>query len=221
MGIDPVTHRPRSDLNILAHLPQLLAAFNLSNSIMNNNPWENPLRLQSDATQLAKLHLLNNLLQVLGTSSSSLPPNMEAFNLSGLPSFPDHHQGYDYINSNSYQLINGVLTGVHPAGQPESVPCFAPPQEPEPGFEYQAMEDLKDCGGGNKYDGEEQLGSFYVPALVPASPELTPVNQTEKKTGSGPGHDMSNPSSTSTTFEAWGELMDEEATESYWRDLIE
>lgn len=208
MGIDPVTHRPRSDLNILAHLPQLLAAANLSTSLMSN-PWDNTLRLQSDATQLAKLHLLHNLLQILATSPSALPPNMEAANLfPPLPSFPDQQA---YHCSSSEPHLNGLT------GQAQSAPCFVPPQEPEPGFKYQAMEDLKVCGG-NIYEGDHELGSFYIPALASASPE--PGNQLEKKTG--PVHDISsNPSSTSTTFEAWGELMDDEATESYWRDLIE
>ncbi|RVW26292.1 Transcription factor MYB39 [Vitis vinifera] len=186
MGIDPVTHRPRTDLNILANLPQLLAAANLSTSLVNN-PWDNALRLQSDATQLAKLHLLHNLLQVLGTSPTALPPNMEAGNLFGTPSFMDH-QAYEYPTSNPQ--LNGLLT----------------------------MEKSKVCAGNNN-DGDE-LGSLYaIPALVSASPEPSTVNQKEKKIE--PAHDISNPSSTSTTFEAWGELMDDEASDSYWRDLID
>lgn len=214
MGIDPVTHRPRTDLNILANLPQLLAAANLSTSLVNN-PWDNALRLQSDATQLAKLHLLHNLLQVLGTSPTALPPNMEAGNLFGTPSFMDH-QAYEYPTSNPQ--LNGLL-GLHPTDPAQtlsSIPSFVPPQEP--GFEYQAMEKSKVCAGNNN-DGDE-LGSLYaIPALVSASPEPSTVNQKEKKIE--PAHDISNPSSTSTTFEAWGELMDDEASDSYWRDLIE
>lgn len=214
MGIDPVTHRPRTDLNILANLPQLLAAANLSTSLVNN-PWDNALRLQSDATQLAKLHLLHNLLQVLGTSPTALPPNMEAGNLFGTPSFMDH-QAYEYPTSNPQ--LNGLL-GLHPTDPAQtlsSIPSFVPPQEP--GFEYQAMENSKVCAGNNN-DGDE-LGSLYaIPALVSASPEPSTVNQKEKKIE--PAHDISNPSSTSTTFEAWGELMDDEASDSYWRDLID
>ncbi|XP_034711380.1 transcription factor MYB53-like [Vitis riparia] len=185
MGIDPVTHRPRTDLNILANLPQLLAAANLSTSLMNN-PWDNALRLQSDATQLAKLHLLHNLLQVLGTNPTALPQTWkQATSL-------EHHLLWTIKPTNLAQTLS-------------SIPSFVPPQEP--GFEYQAMENSKVCAGNNN-DGDE-LGSLYaIPALVSASPEPSTVNQKEKKIE--PAHDISNPSSTSTTFEAWGELMDDE-----------
>lgn len=221
MGIDPVTHRPRTDLNILANLPQWLAAANLGTSLMNINPWENALRLQSDATQLAKLHLLQNLLQVLGCSPSALAPNMEAASLFGAPSFPVDPQAYEFPTSNPQ--LSG-LTGLQPTDLPPSIPCFAPPQEP--GFEYEAMDDMKQDNGcaptrkWNNNDGDELISSLYaIPALVSASPEPSAANQMEKKISSA--HETSNPSSTSTTFEAWGELMDDEAGDSYWRDLIE
>ncbi|KNA18385.1 hypothetical protein SOVF_071230 [Spinacia oleracea] len=69
IGIDHVTHRPRTDLNLLANLPQLLMAVNLRNSLMMNNSTgngiptlEDTLRLlESDATQLAKFHIFNKL----------------------------------------------------------------------------------------------------------------------------------------------------------------
>ncbi|CAH2072579.1 unnamed protein product [Thlaspi arvense] len=67
MGIDPVTHRPRTDhLNVLAALPQLFAAANF-NSLLNINQ-----NVQLDATTLAKAHLLHNMIQVLTTNNSNL-----------------------------------------------------------------------------------------------------------------------------------------------------
>ncbi|PUZ62518.1 hypothetical protein GQ55_4G364600 [Panicum hallii var. hallii] len=59
MGIDPVTHRPRTDLNLLAGIPNLLAAAQTATC------WDiNALRLQADA---AKYQLLQGLLRALAT----------------------------------------------------------------------------------------------------------------------------------------------------------
>lgn len=64
MGIDPVTHMPRTDhhLNILSNFHHLLS--------LPSAPWDSPFRLHSEATQLAKVHLLQNLLQILSSHSS-------------------------------------------------------------------------------------------------------------------------------------------------------
>ncbi|OMO96508.1 putative r2r3-myb transcription factor [Corchorus olitorius] len=65
--------------------------------------------------------------------------------------------------------------------------------------------------------------SSQLPALIPASPDHkrpNTANQTENNKIS-PNDHISNHSSTSTTFEAWGDLMDDEASDSYWRDIIE
>ncbi|XP_057468690.1 transcription factor MYB93-like [Actinidia eriantha] len=106
MGIDPVTHRPRTDLSILANLPQLLAAPNFGNSV---NLWDSSLRLQTDGTQLAKIQSLHNILQVL---SSTPPPTMEALHLLGSQPLVDHHQIYESLrimNSQLYGLDNGHI----------------------------------------------------------------------------------------------------------------
>nr|CAB3469217.1 unnamed protein product [Digitaria exilis] len=62
MGIDPVTHRPRTDLNLLAGIPNLLAAA-ASSQTTTASCWDiNALRLQADA---AKYQLLHGLLRAL------------------------------------------------------------------------------------------------------------------------------------------------------------
>ncbi|KAM6555459.1 hypothetical protein CsatB_002478 [Cannabis sativa] len=73
MGIDPVTHRPRTDihLNLLSNLPQLIVAANFASNFLNNN---NNTTNQS----LSKLQLLQNIFQVLGPTSNPNPnPNMD------------------------------------------------------------------------------------------------------------------------------------------------
>ncbi|KAL9327875.1 hypothetical protein ACSQ67_002878 [Phaseolus vulgaris] len=60
--------------------------------------------------------------------------------------------------------------------------------------------------------------SNSLPNLVSASPESSPVKEAEKVNANS--KDCSNPCS--TTFElTWGDFMDEDATETYWKGFIE
>lgn len=54
-GIDPVTHQPITDPTLLLSLSNLI------------NPLESALRLQAELTEMAKIHLLQNIIQVLNT----------------------------------------------------------------------------------------------------------------------------------------------------------
>ncbi|KAK7342313.1 hypothetical protein VNO80_25261 [Phaseolus coccineus] len=66
MGIDPETHRPRTNLNHLMNLFPLLGKSNLGTSMSS---WTNPTGLQADVTQLAKLQVLQNMLQLMNNTS--------------------------------------------------------------------------------------------------------------------------------------------------------
>ncbi|XP_026659444.2 transcription factor MYB92-like [Phoenix dactylifera] len=78
MGIDPVTHRPRTDLDLLTSLPSFLAAAkNLGNL---TSPLDDVLRLHADAANLAKFQILQSLIQLI---SSTSPPYMGLGNLLG------------------------------------------------------------------------------------------------------------------------------------------
>ncbi|KAL6861657.1 hypothetical protein ACP4OV_017357 [Aristida adscensionis] len=74
MGIDPVTHRPRTDLNLLAGIPNLLAAANLGVAAGGGGPlaaWDiNALKLQADA---AKFQLLQGLVRALAAAAAPAP----------------------------------------------------------------------------------------------------------------------------------------------------
>ncbi|GMI65945.1 myb domain protein 9 [Hibiscus trionum] len=215
MGIDPVSHRPRTDLNILANLPQLLAAANFSNMnmiMMNNIPLDSTaLLLQSDAAQLAKIQLLHNIIQVLGTT-----PTMEAMNFLAGPSFRENHQ---------LQRSNNLPFGFapHKLTQLRSNFVNLEASQHQPELSEYHNQTLKDSINNNHQFPSSSAANIptstqptELPALLPASPER---NQTENKNINP--NDMSNPSSTSTTFEAWGDLVDDEASDSYWRDIIE
>ena len=230
MGIDPVTHRPRTDINILANLPHLLAAANFSNLV--NIPLDiNAFRLQSDATQLAEIHLLHNIL-LLGTSSGNTPPTMEAMNLLGGPTLREN-QLYELLGINSQLEGNtsNLPFGFAPHElitqlQSNFLNLEASQHQPQFSKYHQPMKNSKICSNSNDQFACSSSSAVIptstpqLPALVPASPERRPttVNKTENKINP---NDISNHSSTSTTFEAWGDLMDDEASDSYWRDIIE
>ncbi|GMI63892.1 myb domain protein 39, SUBERMAN [Hibiscus trionum] len=64
LGIDPHTHKPRTDLDHLLNLSQLLCVAQLGNLM---NPLDTAFKVQADAAQLAKDQLLQNLMQIVNT----------------------------------------------------------------------------------------------------------------------------------------------------------
>ncbi|XP_062147391.1 transcription factor MYB41 [Alnus glutinosa] len=217
MGIDPVTHRPRTDhLNILSNLPQLLAAANFAN--LTINPWDNVLRLQSDAAQLAKIQVLHNIIQVLNTTTPT--SNIEAI--------------FNHFGSSSSSIPDNYLEGLVNGGSigfPSQIPAQIQSNDHLPNFEAPPLQQHGDVVNGNNSDNYGQLGTSYsniipplnaLPKLVSASPDdqcCSIISQIENKNSL---NDLSNPSSTSTTFELpLGDIMDDEASDSYWNDFIE
>ncbi|XP_041012388.1 transcription factor MYB53 [Juglans microcarpa x Juglans regia] len=231
MGIDPVTHRPRTDLDLLSNLPQLLAAANLA------NPWvDNVLRLQSDATQLAKIQVLNNIIRVL---SSAPAPTMEAINHFRSSSIlPDQQQLYEYLQMNSKLeglLVNGSIgfPSTHDQMQSKLTNYEANFQLPQLSGDHQHAQNiingLKNYTSSNSDCVDQVANSSYsippsnvLPNLVSASPDQCSsiVSQIENQINS---NDIisNDPSSISTTFEPLGDILENEASDSYWKDFIE
>ncbi|KAE8813124.1 Transcription factor MYB39 [Hordeum vulgare] len=95
MGIDPVTHRPRTDLSLLAGLPGLLAAAgNFGGSGEATGGWDmSALKLHVDA---ARFQLLQGLVCALTTAAAPSPaPGMN--NLTALLAVGNggQHGGFD------------------------------------------------------------------------------------------------------------------------------
>ena len=224
MGIDAVTHRPRTDLNLLTNLPQLLAAAtSLGNPIVN--PWDNALRLHTDATvQLPKTYLLHNILQVLSTSSSAPPPTTEALNFLGSVPLFDQHQFCEYLPG-STQFEDFGNRHISLASNPTQIPsgtCLNMHVH-QPSCNVRSITNSKPFHVDNN-DNCNQFIAFpagnSLPALISVSPECSTVNQLmENKIN--PTEHISNPSSTSTNLEAWEKLMEDEAGDSYWRQITE
>ncbi|ESQ41672.1 hypothetical protein EUTSA_v10014050mg [Eutrema salsugineum] len=208
MGIDPVTHRPRTDhLNVLAALPQLMAAANF-NSLLNLNQ-----NVQLDATTLAKAQLLHNMIQALSINNNNNPSSSSSLtmqsnnNLFGQSSYLEslgQSQNFSHIldDNNDEHLIVKNQTTAHPFDSFSS------------SIQIDAHDD-----------------HISLPLLVPASPEESKQSQVmiKKKDIANDHHhhlDTSNPSSSNSTFtqdhiQPWSDIIDEEASDSYWKEIIE
>ncbi|XP_021768213.1 transcription factor MYB39-like [Chenopodium quinoa] len=227
MGIDPVTHKPRNDLNLLANLSQLLSTPQNLGPMMN--PWDinNALRIQPNvAAEVAKLQVLQNIFQILNannpssTSSSSLSlPNMDqtmALNL-----------GSSY--SNGMVNINNISNPMCSTSQGFcQVPNFAV------GPSQQAIVDHKyDNNTPELYNTSldtncnkslsstttyETLDENKLPSLVNFSPEASTVNQIESNTNSTNGSSALGPT-TDDFFEGWDKLLDD-GNSDFWKQFI-
>ncbi|KAJ8619163.1 hypothetical protein MRB53_015349 [Persea americana] len=130
MGIDPMTHRPRTDF--FSTLPELIALANLKGAVDKKPLEEHAVRLQ-EAIQLAKYQYIQYLIQsaVSMTGNSNNSPNsiadMDAINLmSSLPS-PRETLG---LNPSQIENSTQCFLGVADA-QPlnDQIPAYTPPQD--------------------------------------------------------------------------------------------
>ncbi|KAG2318271.1 hypothetical protein Bca4012_069357 [Brassica carinata] len=192
MGIDPVTHRPRTDhLNVLAALPQILAAANF------NNLWTLNQNIQLDATSVAKAQLLHSMIQVLNhTSSSFLDIHHTNSNIVGHSSFFENRPN---ISENLYDPTQRLSHNDH-----QPVDSFSSPIGV---FSHQDDQDM-------------------IPPLVSASLDESKQTQMMIKNKEILKHNdhTSNPSSTSTftqDHQPWCDIIDHEASDSYWKEIIE
>uniref|UniRef100_A0A7N0VMD6 Uncharacterized protein n=1 Tax=Kalanchoe fedtschenkoi TaxID=63787 RepID=A0A7N0VMD6_KALFE len=252
MGIDPITHRPRTDhLNLLANLPQLLAAANLTHLITNSsNPWDNAMRLQqhlsSDHQQhLAKVQLMNNLIQALN-SAANPPSNLDVMMASlfgNQASFQDQRVLESLIRMNGGHVEasefgnGGQISHFSASSNPMQLDDFTGLEGTEPFSNPNSAAQISSQFGGGSYClppfGDH--GS-KIPALVSAASPECGINgattlgaldsQFKMSITKNPSTDISNPSSTtSTTFEAWGDhhqmAEDDDANESYWKDIMD
>ncbi|KAJ7953430.1 transcription factor MYB39-like [Quillaja saponaria] len=209
MGIDPNTHKPRTDPNHLMNLSQFLGMQNFGYS---TSPLGNALGLHAD---VAKIQLLQNLLQVINTNTLL---NMQHSN-----SFLGNH------SLNPFEgLVNetaGILNNKEPVlrGQGYANPGLFSQAH---GYSQAMTKSWTDLEGGN--NPEEVFGvntsmrtSQYenpLPALASASQGTSTKNQMES---SGNPSLASTPSPSSTIFEEWEKLLDNETSGSYWKDILD
>lgn len=190
----------------------------------------NAQRLQADAAQLAKLQILQSLIQVLTQNSTTNfgGDNLNNRQFSGLldssTCFTQHpcpkpssltNPGSQQFSENDYNL-SGLL---------DSCACL---EEQGPSASMNGNADSKMMMGTNCYNNGNNLNcSNYLmksldgmPSLISASPEHDSMHQMikEKTIRDGdPTH-----SSTSTLFQGWGDFtLDDQASDYCWTDIME
>ncbi|KAG5592562.1 hypothetical protein H5410_043076 [Solanum commersonii] len=97
-GIDPVTHQPITDPNLLLSLSNLM------------NPFESALRLQAELTEIAKIHIIQNIIQVLNTPPPTLIPSLQENNYPMQQCYNNIIAPYDQILTNELSPISNNLS---------------------------------------------------------------------------------------------------------------
>ncbi|XP_028754629.1 transcription factor MYB41-like [Neltuma alba] len=217
MGLDPETHKPRTDLKHLLSLSQLLGVAN--NNLMS--PWSHGgLGFQQpDLThQLAQLQLLQNLLQLMN-GNSSLVSNMRSV----LPILGSH----SLINNPMEAVINNGPNSTLPNSLREQELYASPALFPTAPSESQQdiSESWTDLGGASD---QQILGINNISRT--SSHEMNQVENPFPATSSGNFNQMDSSntdegshlqSSPSPLFDAWEKLLEDDASDSYWKELLE
>jgi myb proto-oncogene protein len=217
MGIDPVTHRPRTDLNLLANIPNLLAAGipNLA-AAAQTTCWDiNALRLQADA---AKYQLLQGLLRAFAappaapTGGVDLMALLAATGNGGVVTQPgvDHSTTTTRAHHQYDGLLNlPALTTVPTA----TLPAMS---------SFSGL--LSSFGGALAGDGlssTTELGASGSSMTAAMAPPLVAAEECNAGGGtSTPCGEETTPAS--SPFEGLGNLnLDDEFNSDSWRDLLE
>ncbi|KAL8259494.1 hypothetical protein R6Q59_027447 [Mikania micrantha] len=217
MGIDPVTHQPRTDhLDILTNLPQLLALASSTNltspSLLDLNL--STLMSQVDATQISKLQLLQSILKILSINqASNILQNIDPFNTIQLLQYLKNMNPPHMQNHQGLAMTETPSTSTHD---------FIPPI-------YQNL-DLDLDQGSKAFDehdgltmGKEEYANFEPVPLLVAAASSEHLGQGDTCVLKHCDHvASSNPTSSSITLDdKWQEFMDDEASGCYWKQIIE
>ncbi|XP_027918371.1 transcription factor MYB41-like [Vigna unguiculata] len=215
MGIDPDTHRPRTDLNHLMNLSQLLG--------MSMNPWTNPTGLQADVTQLAKLQVLQNMLQLMNNTSlismsnQILNPALDTF-LNGTNTFQARDpmfRGSEYPNPTTGNNISDLFSQTPSDYSQQNF--FKSGIEKENETNHQEVpSDTQNINTSQQNQAENLL----PPLVVASCPRTTTFDKMESNYNAA---QKSTESPFSTNFEAWEKFLieDDEASGSYWKEILD
>lgn len=219
IGIDPNTHKQRTDFNHLINISQLLGAVQFGNFM---SPWDNALKRQADTAQLAGLQLLQNLLQVLNTTTPPPPlPYVEnnTTTISGLLGCPNLNLFEGLAANNNSTNSTMLQTSLDQFQSPTS---FVPNSWASNNEGVCASTYKKSTLSSSTYDMAE-MENRVLPPLVSASSAKTCKNnqQIESSNSDYPTNYLSTESPNSNIFEAWEKLMDDETSETYWKDILE
>lgn len=211
MGIDPETHRPRTDYSHLMHLTQLLGmSSNLGTSL--SPAWSNnPFSLQADhVTQLANIQLLQNMLQIMSSNNPYLLGNIQSLNNNPLDTFLNGTNSTLQIKEPIFLKGEEYVNTWNPAGDFSQANSEHNPKVL--GYNKSSSNTLQ--------ENDIQAENLLLPALVPSScPGTSTFEEMDKA-------QLSTHSPSSTNFEAWEKFLvddddDDERSGSYWKEVLE
>ncbi|KAJ4899991.1 Transcription factor MYB39 [Raphanus sativus] len=211
MGIDPITHEPRTnDLSNIRDVSQMLAAA-IGNGQFGNNTFFNNNTAVED---LLKLQLIHKMLQIITPKTI---PNINSFNTNSLNTKPE-------------PVVNNIKTNpVDPkpklaaAGHLNAIEPHVFTNQTENEDFMPSFEDVWDCTEDNQLPGlvmvsQENLNYYgdqlhEVPSTgsMSVTPEASGLNY--------PG--MTQQSSGSDVLEDWEKFLDDETTDSCWKSFLD
>ncbi|KAG6402905.1 hypothetical protein SASPL_135119 [Salvia splendens] len=208
-GIDPDTHMPRTHLDtLLPVLPQLLSC-----NSSRTHTWESVVRSQENAARLAKILLVGNILQLLN-SGTTVSPHIPMETIS--PSL-----GSARVMSRTPwdSLMMGLQSErFTPKAESDTLTCQQSFKDAlQPVFQNTTETDNMMDINSNKFgESSNMYTDFDIPDLVSASPVCLSKDQ-EPNNFISPD-EFSNPPTTNTMEDI---LMDDEASNYYWKQVLE
>ncbi|KAJ9146435.1 hypothetical protein P3X46_028704 [Hevea brasiliensis] len=202
MGIDPMTHLPRTDL--FASLPHLIALLNLKDLVDHHSLDEHAMRLQAEAVHLTKLQYLQCLLQsATSMTSNSYSQNditdMDILNLlNEIPAIKET----PLLNSSQLENPAFGLATSQPLHYSNLLPQLSDPQVP---FNYQpslnsemgqAATSATMVSQGNNNNPSDS--SWVLPSPTPSIPPT--VTETSIS-------NLGDASSTTSSYGGWSEFF--------------
>ncbi|KAL3737785.1 hypothetical protein ACJRO7_019326 [Eucalyptus globulus] len=203
MGIDPNTHKPRTDhLNQAMNLSQLLGTG--GGPHLGSPPLSSLENAIANAAELAKLQLQSLLVQIIGTSNP--PPIMDHGStnnsLLGIPNYDNHHLGF---------------LGFAPPMQHQAVNHSSPWPSYGGGLGVVRGDDNGGlCGDACMIQPENPL-----PQLVSASPEGSTVKNQFESESLPICSNWPTQSQALTFVEDWEKLLEEDTSASFLREILQ
>ncbi|KAG5013596.1 hypothetical protein JHK86_025857 [Glycine max] len=203
-------------------LSQLLGMSNLSSAI--STAWGNkPLGLQPDITQLAKIQLVQNLLQLINNNSFVNIGNNNPYLLSNPNLNPLFLNGINPLQTNKEPHV--VLSGSEEYANPGLYS-----QAQSQCSQHDVSKSLADLDGGSIPQDYNKINSTTtsrenlaenppLPALVAFPPKMGTFNQMDS--GCNIAAQTSTESPSNTIFDDWEKLLDDETSGSYWKEILE
>lgn len=212
MGIDPLTHRPRTDLSLLANLQGLLAASSLGNLPPGAWGLDNSFRIHADAAQAARIQILQSLFQALVPNNA---PNVDLVHLLGAAMLNQPGRPFPGLLLGGEGQVNSAVPSLSAPQMMKEVP-LPPPSSSLPGSSSKnsvGVENNSSFSVSQMSSSGNNPTSASTPSAVSPSPEGFNLDHFQEMINSHDG-------SSSCSLEPWDALTDTESYDLCWRDIL-